>query len=217
MVRGVIFDMDGLMFDTERLATVLWNQVGDELRIDMTEEFLDSFRGQNPTAIRNAFLQRFGREFDFDGCMGRKDELQHRYIEEKGVPLKEGLPELLEYLKGQDIRMAVATSTQQSLAEKMLKIAGVYEYFDAVAYGNKVKRSKPFPDIFQKAAEDLGVPMRECLVLEDSISGVQAGKAAGGYIIHIPDVVVVPEEVKDGITAELGSLRDVIDWIEHAN
>lgn len=217
MVRGVIFDMDGLMFDTERLATVLWNQVGDELRIDMTEEFLDSFRGQNPTAIRNAFLQRFGREFDFDGCMGRKDELQHRYIEEKGVPLKEGLPELLEYLKGQDIRMAVATSTQQSLAEKMLKIAGVYEYFDAVAYGNKVKRSKPFPDIFQKVAEDLGVPMRECLVLEDSISGVQAGKAAGGYIIHIPDVVVVPEEVKDGITAELRSLRDVIDWIEHAN
>ena len=217
MVRGVIFDMDGLMFDTERLATVLWNQVGDELRIDMTEEFLDSFRGQNPTAIRNAFLQRFGREFDFDGCMGRKDELQHRYIEEKGVPLKEGLPELLEYLKGQDIRMAVATSTQQSLAEKMLKIAGVYEYFDAVAYGNKVKRSKPFPDIFQKAAEDLGVPMRECLVLEDSISGVQAGTAAGGYIIHIPDVVVVPEEVKDGITAELRSLRDVIDWIEHAN
>lgn len=217
MVRGVIFDMDGLMFDTERLATVLWNQVGDELRIDMTEEFLDSFRGQNPTAIRNAFLQRFGREFDFDGCMGRKDELQHRYIEEKGVPLKEGLPELLEYLKGQDIRMAVATSTQQSLAEKMLKIAGVYEYFDAVAYGNKVKRSKPFPDIFQKAAEDLGVPMRECLVLEDSISGVQAGKAAGGYIIHIPDVVVVPEEVKDGITAELGSLRDVIDWIERGN
>lgn len=217
MVRGVIFDMDGLMFDTERLATVLWNQVGDELRIDMTEEFLDSFRGQNPTAIRNAFLQRFGREFDFDGCMGRKDELQHRYIEEKGVPLKEGLPELLEYLKGQDIRMAVATSTQQSLAEKMLKIAGVYEYFDAVAYGNKVKRSKPFPDIFQKAAEDLGVPMRECLVLEDSISGVQAGKAAGGYIIHIPDVVVVPEEVKDGITAELRSLRDVIDWIERGN
>ena len=217
MVRCVIFDMDGLMFDTERLATVLWNQVGDELRIDMTEEFLDSFRGQNPTAIRNAFLQRFGREFDFDGCMGRKDELQHRYIEEKGVPLKEGLPELLEYLKGQDIRMAVATSTQQSLAEKMLKIAGVYEYFDAVAYGNKVKRSKPFPDIFQKAAEDLGVPMRECLVLEDSISGVQAGKAAGGYIIHIPDVVVVPEEVKDGITAELRSLRDVINWIEHAN
>ena len=217
MVRGVIFDMDGLMFDTERLATVLWNQVGDELRIDMTEEFLDSFRGQNPTAIRNAFLQRFGREFDFDGCMGRKDELQHRYIEEKGVPLKEGLPELLEYLKGQDIRMAVATSTQQSLAEKMLKIAGVYEYFDAVAYGNKVKRSKPFPDIFQKAAEELGVPMRECLVLEDSISGVQAGKAAGGYIIHIPDVVVVPEEVKDGITAELRSLRDVINWIEHAN
>ena len=217
MVRGVIFDMDGLMFDTERLATVLWNQVGDELRIDMTEEFLDSFRGQNPTAIRNAFLQRFGREFDFDGCMGRKDELQHRYIEEKGVPLKEGLPELLEYLKGQDIRMAVATSTQQSLAEKMLKIAGVYEYFDAVAYGNKVKRSKPFPDIFQKVAEDLGVPMRECLVLEDSISGVQAGKAAGGYIIHIPDVVVVPEEVKDGITAELRSLRDVIDWIERGN
>lgn len=217
MVRGVIFDMDGLMFDTERLATVLWNQVGDELKIEMTDEFLDSFRGQNPAAIKDAFLNRYGQGFDFDGCMRRKDELQHRYIEEKGVPLKEGLTELLEYLKEQAIRMAVATSTQQSLAEKMLKIAGVYDYFDAVAYGNKVKRSKPFPDIFQKAAEDIGVPMRECLVLEDSVSGVQAGKAAGGYIIHIPDVVAVPEEVKDGITAELGSLRDVIGWIERGN
>ena len=214
MVRGVIFDMDGLMFDTERLATVLWNQVGDELRIDMTEEFLDSFRGQNPTAIRNAFLQRFGREFDFDGCMGRKDELQHRYIEEKGVPLKEGLPELLEYLKGQDIRMAVATSTQQSLAEKMLKIAGVYEYFDAVAYGNKVKRSKPFPDIFQKAAEDLGVPMRECLVLEDSPNGLRAARAAGCKAVVVPDITPIPPESEGLWAARAATLADVIPLLE---
>ena len=91
MVRGVIFDMDGLMFDTERLATVLWNQVGDELRIDMTEEFLDSFRGQNPTAIRNAFLQRFGREFDFDGCMGRTSSLIMIF----GIELRVSAPVLL--------------------------------------------------------------------------------------------------------------------------
>ena len=140
--------------------------------------------------------------------------MQHRYIEEKGVPLKEGLPELLEYLKGQDIRMAVATSTQQSLAEKMLKIAGVYEYFDAVAYGNKVKRSKPFPDIFQKAAEDLGVPMRECLVLEDSPNGIRAGAAAGCKAVMVPDLMEPTDELQTLTAAIVPDLFAVVPLLD---
>ncbi|MCI8885882.1 MAG: HAD family hydrolase, partial [Dorea sp.] len=85
---------------------------------------------------------------------------------------------------------------------------------DAFVYGDMVERSKPHPDVFLKAAEEIGVPIGDCLVLEDSIAGVRAGKAAGGYIIHIPDLIVVPEEVKDGITAQFDSLDEVIGWIE---
>lgn len=217
MVRGVIFDMDGLMFDTERLSTLLWGQTGKEIGIEIPESFVDSFRGRNPEAIRRAFLDRYGAGFDYEGSRERKDGLVDEHIEKNGVPVKKGLPELLDYLKEHQIHMAVATSTQQELAEKMLKLAGIYPYFSAVVYGDMVEKSKPAPDIFQKAAEQIGVESKDCLVLEDSSAGVMAGKAAGGYVIHIPDVLQVPEEVKDGITAEYESLDQVIGWLEKQN
>ena len=131
------------------------------------------------------------------------------------MPLKKGLLRLLDYLEGQGIKMAVATSTERKLADTMLERAGVKRYFDAFIFGDMVERSKPYPDIFLKAAKELGVPIQECLVLEDSIAGVEAGKAAGGYIIHIPDLIVAPEEVREGITAQFDSLDEVTEWIEN--
>lgn len=214
MVKGVIFDMDGLMFDTERLSSIFWKQTGDQFGLEVPVDFVNSFRGRNPAAIREAFLDKYGQDFDYEEFREVRTRLQYDYIREKGVPLKKGLIELLDYLKGKGIRMAVATSTDRKLADTMLERAGVREYFDAFAYGDEVARSKPYPDVFLKAAEEIGVPIRECLVLEDSIAGVKAGKAAGGYIIHIPDLIVVPQEVKEGITAQFDSLDEVIGWIE---
>lgn len=214
MVRGVIFDMDGLMLDSERLTSGFWKQAGEKIGADIPMEFLDSFRGRNPAAIQEAFLKEFGPEFEFERCRQIKTQLQYEYVREYGIPLKEGLMRLLDYLKNHEIRMAVATSTDRGLADTMLRKAGVREYFDAFVYGDMVERSKPYPDIFLKAAAEIGVMIQECLVLEDSIAGVEAGKAAGGYIIHIPDIIVVPQEVKEGITAEFGSLNEVIEWIE---
>lgn len=214
MVKGVIFDMDGLMFDTERLSSVFWKQTGDQFGLEVPVDFVNSFRGRNPAAIREAFLDKYGQDFDYEEFREVRTRLQYDYIREKGVPLKKGLIELLNYLKGKGIRMAVATSTDRKLADTMLEKAEVREYFDAFAYGDEVARSKPYPDVFLKAAEEIGVPIRDCLVLEDSIAGVQAGKAAGGYIIHIPDLIVVPQEVKEGIAAQFDSLDEVIGWIE---
>lgn len=214
MVRGVIFDMDGLMLDSERLTSGFWKQAGERIGEDIPMEFLDSFRGRNPAAIQEAFLEQFGPEFEFERCRDIKTRLQYEYVREYGIPLKKGLLELLDYLKEHGIRMAVATSTDRGLADAMLMKAGIREYFDAFIYGDMVERSKPYPDIFLRAAKEIGVLIQECLVLEDSIAGVEAGKAAGGYIIHIPDMIVVPKEVKAGITAEFDSLDEVIEWIE---
>ena len=99
----------------------------------------------------------------------------------------------------------------------VLKKAGVYDVLSAHMYGDMLKASKPEPDIFLEAAKKTGQEPKECLVIEDSISGILAGKAAGGYVIYIPDVMKVPEEVKEGITAELPDLSHVIGWIKEEN
>ncbi|ANU44971.1 HAD family phosphatase [Enterocloster clostridioformis] len=217
MVNGVIFDMDGLMFDSERLACVFWQRAGHEIGEDFQMDFLNSFRGKNPKTVQEAFLKKYGPEFEFERCRDLKTKIQYDYIKKKGIPIKKGLLELLDYLKGHGIYKAVATSTGKKMADMMLRRAGIYTYFDAFVYGDMIQRSKPAPDIFLKASEEIHVPIEECLVLEDSIAGVKAGKLAGGYIIHIPDMIVVPEEVKRGITAQMDSLDEVIGWLEQIN
>lgn len=217
MIKGVIFDMDGLMFDTENLSTYSWDKAGKEMGVDMPKEIVDRYRGKNLPVIYTIMREIYGEDFDCEACFKRKLQKDKEYMDVHGVPVKKGLRELLEYLKKSGLKAAVATSTNKVLAENILKMAEVYSYFDKVVCGDTVERSKPYPDIFQKAAEEIGLPMEECLVLEDSPAGLEAGKAAGGYVIHIPDVTFVPAEVKVGITAEMENLAEVIHWIEKEN
>ena len=202
MVKGVIFDMDGTMFDTERLSTKGWIYAGKKLGVDIPVALTDSFRGRNPQAIRKKFAAYFGDRLDYDTARAMK----HEYFDEvtkESVPHKEGLQDLLEYLKEHEIPVVVATSTEHLISNAI--------------YGDMVERGKPEPDIFLKAAELIGQDPKECLVLEDSAPGLLAGKAAGGYTIYVPDIAVVSKEAKEGITAELADLHEVAAWIRKEN
>lgn len=217
MVKGVIFDMDGTMFDTERMLTIAWQKAGEKMGITISMELMDECRGKSSEAIGQILKSEFGEEFDYGRICMFKNQIYHEMIKKDGVPVKKGLKELLEFLKEQKIPAAVATSTGRNSAEMILKTAGVYEEFTAFMYGDMLKASKPEPDIFLEAARKLGQESEDCLVVEDSISGILAGKAAGGYVIYIPDLVEVPEEVKEGITAEMPDLSHVIGWIKEEN
>ena len=216
MVKGVIFDMDGTMFDTERLSTKGWLYAGEKLGVDIPVTLTDSFRGRNPITIRKMFAEYFGDKLDYDEARAVK----HEYFDEvtkDSVPYKEGLMELLEYLKEHEIPTAVATSTEKKRASRLLHVSGVEDMITACIFGDMIEKGKPEPDIFLKAAELIGQDPKECLVLEDSAPGLLAGKAAGGYTIYVPDIAVVPEEAKEGITAELADLHEVAAWIEKEN
>ncbi len=216
MVKGVIFDMDGTMFDTERLSTKGWLYAGEKLGEDIPITLTDSFRGRNPITIRKMFAEYFGDKLDYDEARAVK----HEYFDEvtkDSVPYKEGLMELLEYLKEHEIPAAVATSTEKKRASRLLHVSGVEDMITACIFGDMIEKGKPEPDIFLKAAELIGQNPEECLVVEDSAPGLLAGKAAGGYTIYVPDVAVVPEEAKAGITAELADLHEVAAWIEKEN
>lgn len=216
MVKGVIFDMDGTMFDTERLSTKGWIYAGKKLGVDIPVALTDSFRGRNPQSIRSMFAEYFGDKLDYDEARAVK----HEYFDEvtkDSVPFEEGLMELLEYLKENDIPTAVATSTEKKRASRLLHVSGVENMITACIYGDMIEKGKPEPDIFLKAAELIGQDPKECLVLEDSAPGLLAGKAAGGYTIYVPDIAVVPKEAKEGITAELADLHEVAAWIRKEN
>lgn len=217
MVKGVIFDMDGTMFDTERLSTVTWKMTGEKLNLDINDSLIESFRGGNPVQIRRLFAETLGEDVDYDYVKKVKNDFFSQLTRQDGIPIKKGLFELMAYLKEQQIPMAVATSTARNRAEKILKMAGAYDYLTAHVYGDTVDKSKPAPDIFLKAAAEIGQKPSECLVLEDSVAGILAGKAAGGYTIYIPDETDVPEDVLEGITARMESLLDVREWIKEVN
>lgn len=209
--------MDGTMFDTEHLSTVTWQMTGEKLKLDINDRLIESFRGGNPAQIRKLFHEALGPDVDYDHVKEVKHAFFEMLTEKDGIPIKKGLFELMDYLREEKIPMAVATSTARARAENIIRRAGAYEYLSVCVCGDAVEKSKPEPDIFWKAAEELGCSPKECLVLEDSTAGVLAGKAAGGYIIYIPDETDVPAEVLDGITGRMGSLLDVIGWIKEVN
>lgn len=214
MIKGVIFDMDGLMFDTERLSTEGWLRCSEILGIHMDSEFINSFKGTAREYSRRLFKERFGNDFDYDNARAIRTKYITDYINENGVPVKKGLYELLEYLKDENIPCVVCTSTQRELGEKYFEMTEVKKYFSAFVYGDMVERGKPEPDIFLKGAEMIGVAPCECIVLEDSPAGIKAGHRAGAKVIAVPDMIPLNNEVLSKVSFCVGSLEIVRSIIE---
>lgn len=213
-IQAVIFDQDGLMFDTERLAAESWFQIGPGYGIHTDSEFLRGIRGCKPDKAKQACEERYGVLPNYDQFREEKRQYSYRWIEKNGVPVKKGLKELLVYLKDHGIKTAVATASSESWTQGNVTGAGVAEYFDHYIYGDMVKEAKPNPAIFLLAADRLGADPSGCVVLEDSFNGIRAA-AAGGFIpVMVPDQDEPDEEIKKLYTACCNSLLDVIRLFE---
>ena len=214
MIQAVLFDMDGLMFDTERLWDTLWEPVCRAFGLDLPadlESFYANGRGLAGEKL-NDHIRRYFPGIDPQAMVEKAWELaQERF--EQGIACKPGLRELLETLEEKKIPRIVASSSPRSLILKNLSTTGTDRYFEQVVSGTEVRHSKPAPDIFLEAARRLQVDIRQCLVLEDSFNGVRAGHAAGAVTVMVPDLAQPTEEIRALYTrccADLFEVRQLL-------
>lgn len=195
-IRAVLFDMDGVIFDTERLAYEGWMQAGKILNIPITKDQLDQNRGSDIRAGRIHFKEWFGSDFPYEEARQIRTNYIETYIEKNGAPVKAGIREFFAFLKEAGIKKAIATSSQRKDVERYFKSAALPFDFDASVCGTEIQISKPAPDIFLKAAGQLCEEPRNCLVVEDSTNGVKAGVAAGCHVAMVPDLTMPDEEMR---------------------
>ncbi len=175
----VIFDMDGLMFDTERINILAWQEIGKEFGYDIPASVVMEVIGLNVVETEKIFLKHFGSDFPYWEAKRKRVQYAIQYVEKNGVPVKEGLYELLDFLGEKKILKAVATSTERAQAERNLSLAGVLDKFDLIVCGDEVAKSKPEPDIFLTVVKKLNCDAKNCIVLEDSENGIKAASRAG--------------------------------------
>jgi HAD superfamily hydrolase (TIGR01509 family) len=192
---AVIFDMDGLMFDTENLTIPLWETAGKPFGYNLTREIILRTVGISGEKAQQVLLEEFGADFPYEKIRDEFRILVSKEIEKKGVPKKPGLMYLLDRLRAANIPLGVATSTRSVRAIDLLSKAGILDRFKALTCGEDITNGKPAPDIFLLAAEKLGQPPRNCVGFEDSTAGLMGLHAAGIRSVYIKDVLDPPEEV----------------------
>ena len=210
--KAAIFDMDGLILDSERTVLNIWEKIGEKYGFENIRAYGISVIGKN----KKATIDEFERVYGESGVPYEK-ELRAVYNEmaQKGeVPLKPNTLELLNAMKSAGMKIAIASSSTREEITSQLGPLGALELFDAVVSGDQVTRSKPDPEIFLKACDALNVKPEESLGLEDSYNGVRSCKASGLYTIMVPDLIAPNDEMKDLADIILPSLKDVQAFLE---
>ena len=196
-LSAAIFDMDGTIIDSEPLFKLIANRSASELGFSIDEGTYNTWVGLPRESLERAILKSLGPKFPLEDFKQIFADNWISHTEKKGISPKSGIPELLQCLSKEKIPLAVATSTPTEQAERSLKIAGIREPFDIIIGGDQVKKGKPDPEIFLKAARALGYRSEECLAVEDSAIGVEAAVAANMFTILVPDTVYPSKKTQE--------------------
>lgn len=210
----IIFDMDGLIFDTERLAITSWRLAGTDLGIDIPVTVITETIGTNIQGTEAIFKKHLGSNLPFERLKTLRFDYTRKLLDQNGVPMKKGVYELLTLIESKSIPKALATSTERSKTEKMLRRADLLHRFDLLVCGDEITRSKPEPDIFLTAAERLHCDPRECMVLEDSERGITAASRAGMLPVLFPDLKMPVAEIRALAHREFRSLLEVAEYLQ---
>ena len=225
IVHGAIFDMDGTMFDTERLRFQTLQQASRELiGVEFSESYLIQCLGLSARSAEQLAKERYGQDVPYAEIRQRADVLELEHVRHHGVPIKKGLLQVLERLRKAGLKMAVATSSRRAIAEEYLINANVYKFFDVLVCGDEIRQGKPHPEIFISAAEKINLSPAQCLMFEDSENGLRSAYDAGGMTVLFKDIKIPNEsmlaqaqyyyETVEDFLGELNQFVPVLDMPE---
>lgn len=212
-LKLVIFDMDGVLLDTERLANKAWVQAGKIMKIDINDSILRRIKGGNIKNTSNVIKDILNNN-KADELIQKKKKIEKEIIKSEGIQLKIGVFEILKFLKSRNILRVVATSTEKKIAEKELKEAGIYEYFNGFIFGDEVEKGKPNPEIFIKACNLFGISSQNSIVFEDSLLGLRAAISGNIKCIVIEDTVKLTYEEEMLAFKKFSNLLEVKNFLE---
>ena len=209
MIKNIVFDMDGVLLDTEAVFMRCWKKLGEELQLPNVEETARKCIGITVTQTEALFQKEYGEKYPGESYVGAANAIFYRQEAEQGIPEKPGVHELFAYLKEQNYRIGLASSTQQQAVYRQMKAAGIFDDFDVIVCGDMVTKSKPNPDIYLKACELMKVDPKECYAVEDSYNGIRAAHAAGMKAIMVPDLLEPTPEILELTDQKFNSLMEL--------
>ncbi len=212
-IKAVIFDMDGVIFDSETCCLEVWMYIAKKHDIRDLDKIYHRLLGINAEATKKIFLEYYGQDFPYDSIKQEMREEFHKRYGGGRLPRKPYIEELLIELKKNGFKTAIASSTSTPTVTREIEEAGLLSYFDAIVGGDRVTNSKPDPEIFLIAAEELGMVPEKTYVIEDSYNGIRAAYEGKFIPIMVPDMLPPDEEMKKKAAVILDSLKDVAEFI----
>lgn len=194
--KAFIFDMDGLLLDTEKICRECFRKACAEFDYEPDFNIYKKCIGLKAEEGNKILKEGFDPFIPFNEVKVKWNDIYRDHIENEHIPLKNGVREILEFLSKKNILLAVATSTERKIAEKKLSKTGIIDFFDIIVTGDQVTNSKPDPEIYLMAAEFLNVNPTECIAFEDSDNGVKSAFYAGMNVIQIIDLIEPSDEVR---------------------
>ena len=216
-VLGVLFDMDGLVLDSETLYTRFWREAARALGYPMTAEQSLGMRSLGKKLGQPYLESLFGPGIDYTELRNKRIELMNAHVEKYGIAPKPGIYQLMDYLEEAGIPAAITSSSPMDSIRRHLKDVDLLHRFRALCSGHDIPNGKPAPDIYLLGAKTLGLDPKNCLALEDSPTGIRSAYAAGRLSVMVPDLDQPGEDTKALLFAEADSLADVIELIKKQN
>lgn len=211
---GVVFDVDGVLFDTERLSQRIWLAVSQEMGWPQVGQQYLHFVGRNRTDIRQQMLELYGPEFPREEFLLTCSHQAQERVEREGLPVKPGVPEILRFLQGRNIPIALATSTGRERTCRRMELSGLGPFFHAIVTGDQILHGKPEPDIYLLACRELGVLPERTVAVEDSRNGILSAHAAGMKTVMVPDLIPPSPDLERLLWRRCGSLSELLYLFE---